>query len=202
MSNCTCNTSVKTLVQPPAPRQRPEVVRGATHKIRTGYGTMYVTVNSDEDDQPFEVFATLGKSGSFFQAKSEAICRLVSLSLRSGIAVTAVIDQLRGIRGPAPIWTKTGQVLSIPDAIAQILTQYTTNQQGQLQLEIPHISPSQDLIESLTEAAPPASPTTHRQASSTDPSDTGSVEPSTPCLRCGVVLIPAAGETTCQCCEN
>lgn len=117
------------------PRTRPAVTIGKTYKITTGYGTLYVTVNDDEEARPFEVFATIGKTGGFFAAKSEAICRLISLSLRSGISVTEVIDQLKGIRGPMPSWTSRGMVLSIPDGIAQILEEHTHVPQATLPLD-------------------------------------------------------------------
>lgn len=119
----------------PTPRTRPEVVMGATYKIKTGYGTMFVTINHDEQVQPFEVFATIGKAGGFFAAKSEAICRLISLALRSGIDVATVIDQLKGIRGPMPSWGKNGQILSIPDAIAQVLEMHRKGGQQKLSLQ-------------------------------------------------------------------
>jgi ribonucleoside-diphosphate reductase alpha chain len=119
----------------PAPRKRPEAIPGMTYKVKTGYGTMFVTINHDQNGQPFEVFATVGKAGGVFAAKSEAICRLISLSLRSGIAAETVIDQLRGIRGPMPIWGKNGQVLSIPDAIAQVMTEHMQSNQAKLNLQ-------------------------------------------------------------------
>ncbi|MEX2033397.1 MAG: adenosylcobalamin-dependent ribonucleoside-diphosphate reductase [Candidatus Colwellbacteria bacterium] len=104
------------------PRSRPEgALLGATYKIKTGYGNLYITVNDGYDDLPLEVFATIGKSGGFFQEQSEAICRMVSLSLRAGISVREVIDQLKGIRGPMPVMTDRGTVLSLPDAVAQVL---------------------------------------------------------------------------------
>ncbi len=104
-----------------APRKRPDVMRGATYKMKTGYGTLYVTVNDDEFGKPFEVFATIGKTGGFMQEQGEAICRLISLSLRSGIDVAEIIDHLKGIRGPMPAFTERGKVYSLPDAIAQVL---------------------------------------------------------------------------------
>lgn len=119
----------------PAPRMRPDVMHGRTYKIKTGYGTMFVTINEDENNQPFEVFATIGKAGGFFAAKSEAICRLISLALRSGIAVDTVIDQIKGIRGPMPSWGKNGQILSIPDGIAQVLTEHMNSRQARLDLQ-------------------------------------------------------------------
>ncbi len=133
---------------PPAPRSRPEIVPGVTYKIKTGYGTMFVTINHDESGRPFEVFATIGKAGGFFAAKSEAICRLISLALRSGISTETVIDQMKGIRGPMPSWGKNGQILSIPDAIAQVLTTHMNAAQEKLQLKFS----SEDTTEQLQNA--------------------------------------------------
>ena len=114
------------------PRERPEVVAGTTYKIKTGYGNLYVTINSDEEGKPFEVFATTGKTGGVLAAKSEAICRLASLSLRSGIDVNEIVEQLKGIRGPMPHWSKKGIVLSIPDAISKILADHINKGQTDL----------------------------------------------------------------------
>ena len=106
------------------PRMRPDALIGKTYKIKTGYGNLYITINEDEIGRPFEVFATIGNSGGFFQEQSEAICRLVSLSLRSGIGVADVVDQLKGIRGPMPVMTERGTILSLPDAIGRILEEH------------------------------------------------------------------------------
>ncbi|MDP3991558.1 MAG: adenosylcobalamin-dependent ribonucleoside-diphosphate reductase [Candidatus Colwellbacteria bacterium] len=119
------------------PRSRPEgVLLGATYKIKTGYGNLYITVNDGHDNQPLEVFATIGKSGGFFQEQSEAICRMVSLSLRAGISVNEVIDQLKGIRGPMPIMTAKGTVLSLPDAVAQVLEEHLERKRGGDKVEV------------------------------------------------------------------
>jgi ribonucleoside-diphosphate reductase alpha chain len=106
------------------PRVRPEVVSGKTYKVKTGYGTLFITVNDDEHGAPIEVFATLGKSGGFFQEQSEALCRLISTGLRSHIKVEEIIGQLKGIRGPMPVMTNKGTILSLPDAIAQIMEEH------------------------------------------------------------------------------
>lgn len=106
------------------PRPRPEVMRGNTYRIKTGYGNVYITVNNDEKGKPFEVFATIGKSGGFFQEQSEAICKLISVSLRAGVAVDEIIGHLKGIRGPMPVFTDKGTVLSLPDAIGKTLEQH------------------------------------------------------------------------------
>jgi ribonucleoside-diphosphate reductase alpha chain len=101
-------------------KERPEVVYGFTQKVKTGLGDLYLTVN-EVDGQPFEVFATIGRSGRSITAKSEAIGRLVSLVLRSGINVREVVHQLKGIGGEHPVFQKKGLLLSIPDAVAWVL---------------------------------------------------------------------------------
>lgn len=101
-------------------KERPETLLGFTTKMATGYGNLYVTV-TEYDGRPFEVFATIGKSGRSTTAKTEAIGRLVSLSLRSGVGVDMIVEQLRGIGGEHPVFQKDGLVLSIPDAISRVL---------------------------------------------------------------------------------
>jgi ribonucleoside-diphosphate reductase alpha chain len=103
-----------------AVKDRPETLEGFTTKIKTGLGQLYVTVTEFEA-QPFEVFATIGKSGRSTTAKTEAIGRLVSLALRAGVKVSAIVDQLKGIGGEHPVFQQGGLVLSIPDAIARVL---------------------------------------------------------------------------------
>jgi ribonucleoside-diphosphate reductase alpha chain len=103
-----------------AVEERPETLLGFTTKMTTGYGALYVTVTEFED-RPFEVFATIGKSGRSTTAKTEAIGRLVSLALRSGVHVEKIVEQLKGIGGEHPIFQKDGLVLSIPDAISRVL---------------------------------------------------------------------------------
>jgi len=101
-------------------RDRPETLEGFTTKVVTGMGNLYVTV-TEMDGRPFEVFATIGKSGKSTMAKTEAIGRLVSLALRSGISADKIVEQLKGICGEHPVFSKDGLVLSIPDAISKVL---------------------------------------------------------------------------------
>lgn len=114
------------------PRKRPDVVRGYTYKTKTAYGTLYVTINEDDDGRPFEVFAQMGKAGGFFAAKVEAIGRLISLALRSGVDANNIVGELKGIRGPSPIWTEEGTILSVPDAVAKVLEKHLNR--GQLSM--------------------------------------------------------------------
>ena len=101
-------------------KDRPETLEGFTTKMATGYGNLYVTV-TEHEGKPFEVFATIGKSGRSTTAKTEAIGRLVSLALRSGVHVENIVTQLKGIGGEHPVFQKDGLVLSIPDAIGRVL---------------------------------------------------------------------------------
>ncbi len=102
------------------PMDRPDIVYGFTQKVRTGLGDLYLTVN-EIDGRPFEVFTTIGRSGRSITAKAEAIGRLVSLALRSGVHVREIVKQLKGIGGEHPVFQKKGMLLSIPDAVAWVL---------------------------------------------------------------------------------
>jgi ribonucleoside-diphosphate reductase alpha chain len=104
------------------PRPRPEATTGVTRLITTGCGKLYVTVN--RDDLGFcEVFAQMGKHGGCASSQNESTGRLISLALRSGVKIDAIIKQISGIRCLSPIWQNGRQVLSCTDAIAQVLAQ-------------------------------------------------------------------------------
>ncbi|MGI9625699.1 MAG: vitamin B12-dependent ribonucleotide reductase [Longimicrobiales bacterium] len=111
-------------------RQRPGALRGWTMKMNSPLGDLYVTINEDESGKPFEVFCTLGKAGGAAMADSEAIGRLISLSLRSGIPITAVSEQLRGISCDRAVGIGANKVLSAPDAVAQAIEQYLLEKEG------------------------------------------------------------------------
>jgi len=106
------------------PRRRPQSIRGVTERVRTGHGNMYVTINFDEEGTPFEVFGNLGKAGGCDSAQLEAISRLVSLALRSGLDPKIVIEQLRGITC-CPAWDEGTLVRSGPDAVALAMERQT-----------------------------------------------------------------------------
>jgi len=110
------------------PWVRPSVMTGATHKIKTPVGTAFITVNTDEQDNPIEVFINIGRAGSDVQAMAEALGRLISKSLKFGSHLTAreraviIIDQLKGIGGRRSVGFGPNRIRSLPDAVAVALS--------------------------------------------------------------------------------
>jgi len=103
------------------PRERPRIVESKSHKVATGCGNMYIHISHD-DIGILEVFANLGKSGQCGAAQTEAICRLCSIALRSGIDPNSIVKQLKGIQCPNPVmFPRDEKVLSCADAIAYAL---------------------------------------------------------------------------------
>src|SRR5690606_8105123 len=118
------------------------MLRGTTIRKETPLGTMFVNITEDEIGQPFEVFISLGKAGGSVMADAEAMGRLISLALRSGIPLTALHRQLRGISSDRAVGLGPNKVLSVPDAVGIAIEEWLRARQGVQQ-------------ELLTEAARP-----------------------------------------------
>ena len=108
------------------PDERPDTLSSITDKIKTGFGNLYVTTTFFHE-KPFEVFASIGKSGYSTMADAEAIGRLISLALRTGVDPKEIVNQIKGIGGSDPVFTEGGLVTSIPDAVAKILERHFGN---------------------------------------------------------------------------
>lgn len=211
-----------------APRERPDVIAGVTYKMRTAYGNLFVTINEDKTGV-FEVFASLGKSGGFFGAQTEAITRMISLALRSNIALDEIVDQLKGIRGPDVSFANGQTIYSLPDAIGKILEKHVNRAQQELKLEQPQTGETFDLVSELTSAGddtqdpvspePPAHPALPDapvaiQTMSQESFSTGSnlahkktekvsianLGNAPVCATCGSMLIMAEGCMKCESC--
>jgi len=104
------------------PRERQKVTSGTTTKEKIGCGNLYITVNSDEEGI-CEVFTALGRAGGC-PSQSEATSRLISLGLRSGIDISEIVGQLKGIRCLSSIKREGVNVLSCPDAIGRAIQKY------------------------------------------------------------------------------
>jgi len=111
-------------------RPRPSRLQGNTYRKDTPLGTAYITVNSDERGEPFEVFMNVGKAGSEVTAVSEALGRLISLVLRlpGNLPPTErlrwVMDEMAGIGGGRPMGFGAKRVRSLPDGVAQVLADH------------------------------------------------------------------------------
>jgi len=113
-----------------AKRARPDKLRGTTIRKETPLGTMFVNITEDDRGQPFEVFITLGKAGGSAMADAEAMGRLISLALRSGIPLMEVHKQLRGISSDRAVGLGPNKVLSVPDAIGIALAEWWRDKDG------------------------------------------------------------------------
>jgi len=111
-------------------RKRPDNLRGITRRIATPVGHAFVTINEDEEGNPFEVFINVGKAGTDITADAEAIGRLISLALRipSNYAPTEVIqqivNQLSGIGGSSSRGFGADRIHSLADAVSKVLSDY------------------------------------------------------------------------------
>ncbi|WP_160134096.1 adenosylcobalamin-dependent ribonucleoside-diphosphate reductase [Halococcus salsus] len=103
---------------------RPDVLHGVTQRIDTGYGKLYVNINEDEQGRAFELFANIGHSGGFTNSFTEALAKVISTALRSGVDPIEIADELNGTRSPKVAWDKGEQIQSIPDAIGTAMRRY------------------------------------------------------------------------------
>ncbi len=115
-------------IMPIAPR--PARIEGVTYRAETPVGKTYITINHTEDKQPFEVFITIGKSGSDVGAMADALGRMISINLRlnGSLAprerIRQIVAQLTGIGGARSIGFGPNRVRSLPDAVAKVLSSH------------------------------------------------------------------------------
>jgi len=109
---------------------RPMSLSGVTYKMETPIGHTYITINHNENGEPFEIFMTIGKVGSDVAAMADALGRMISLNLRltDGLSprerIKQVVAQLIGIGGARSIGFGKDRVRSLPDAIAKTLSMH------------------------------------------------------------------------------
>lgn len=112
-------------------RKRPDNLTGVTRRIATPVGHAFITINEDQDHNPFEVFINVGKAGTDIYADAEAIGRLISLALRipsnySAIEVIQqVVNQLSGIGGSSSRGFGAERIHSLADAVSKVLSEYS-----------------------------------------------------------------------------
>lgn len=144
-----------------APRPRPVRTYGVTEKVKTGCGSLYVTINEDEEGL-CEVFARMGKSGGCASSQLDAVSRVISAALRAGVKPESVIKQLRGNVCPSPTWDQGGKVLSCPDAIGIALEHYLQyKQNGEAEQTV---SPWSSTLDNLVGACPDCGSTVEHES--------------------------------------
>jgi len=111
-------------------KHRPMIVKGSTYRIETPVGKAYITVNSDTDGEPMEIFINVGKPGADVYAMAEALGRAISMSLRFNTQlspmdrVRRMIEELQGIGGGRTLGFGKNSVKSLPDAVAKVLAMH------------------------------------------------------------------------------
>jgi len=114
-------------------------------QIKTQFGNLHVHVVLDPDtNKEREIFAQLGKAGDLIAADLEAICRLGSLSLKSGATIQEIIEQLKDIGTTHVMPTGDGKIVSMPDALAKALSKYLDHRESR----ITNVSIKKEKIES------------------------------------------------------
>lgn len=105
----------------PVSRKELGTTHGNTYCRHCACGTLYITVNCDDEGNLVETFIESSKGG-ICKANTAAVNRMVSVALRSGVKVDEIIDQLQGIYCPACAKTnKHVDGLSCPDIMAKTL---------------------------------------------------------------------------------
>ncbi len=164
------------------PRPRPKITRGVTIETKTGCGSLYVTINED-DEGIAEVFVQLGKSGGCAASQTEAIGRLLSIALRSWVDPEALIKQLKGIRCPS-IGFDNGEIItSCADGVAKALEKHLKGEYRKIKLDVKGVKPLTEFVEETAEEE------------KTKTKMIGGV-----CPECGNVLEYSEGCATCRFC--
>ncbi|WP_040412238.1 vitamin B12-dependent ribonucleotide reductase [Desulfosporosinus sp. OT] len=175
------------------PRPRPTTTIGVTEKIKIGCGNLYVSVNADEKGI-CEVFTNTGRAGGC-SSQSEATARLISITLRSGLSVDSITEQIKGIRCPACMRREGVNVTSCPDAIARVIKKY--NEVGinfaSVQKETQETAPATVSPGSRGRVGVATERITGRKAQT-------SVAPSNACPECGKPINHESGCVVCTHC--
>ncbi|MAS32751.1 MAG: ribonucleoside-diphosphate reductase, adenosylcobalamin-dependent [Anaerolineaceae bacterium] len=122
---------------------RPAALSGVTVRRITPFGNAFITMNTDDQGNPFEVFITVGKAGSDLQADADGLARMISLALRSTTPqnrlkmLELVIDQLQNLGGARAVGLGPSRVSSLPDAVAGALQDHYFPRNEAMQLNLP-----------------------------------------------------------------
>ena len=114
----------------PEVKPRPMVVQGSTYQVSTPVGQAFVTINTNGDTQPLEMFINVGKAGSDVTAMAEGMGRMISLMLRMQSPIPPsermrkIASELVGIGGARSLGFGENRVRSLPDAVAKVIDRH------------------------------------------------------------------------------
>lgn len=120
----------KKEIQMPEVKPRPMVVHGSTYQVSTPIGQAFITINTNGDTQPLEMFINVGKAGSDVTAMAEALGRMISLALRMQSPIPPaermrkIASELVGIGGARSLGFGENRVRSLPDAVAKVIDRH------------------------------------------------------------------------------
>ena len=117
----------------PISRKTIGTTTGCTFCKKTSCGTLYITVNKDENGNIVESFVNASKGG-ICQSNINGLNRMISLALRSGVKPEEIVDQLKGITCPACVKTigKGNKLdgISCPDIIGKTILEFYNMQKN------------------------------------------------------------------------
>lgn len=116
--------------------KRPQVLRGRTYQMPTGCGPQYVTLNETEEGQLVELFLTHGKAGGCAACQGEAIGRMTTIALKSGVPVRECVKQLGGISCHSAMTSGEDKTSSCADAVAKALQYWMEDKKAELEATI------------------------------------------------------------------
>lgn len=121
---------VEKVLDVPEVKPRPMVVHGSTYQVTTPVGQAFVTINTNGDTQPLEMFINVGKAGSDVTAMAEALGRMISLALRMQSPIPPaermrkIASELVGIGGARSMGFGENRIRSLPDAVAKVIDRH------------------------------------------------------------------------------
>ncbi len=95
---------------------RPEKLITETIKVKTGCGSMFVTITPKESEYK-EVFAMLGKTGGCPACNVSSLTRTITVAINHGVPLDKLTKQLTGVRCP----NDSEFLPSCPEAIARVI---------------------------------------------------------------------------------
>lgn len=107
--------------------KRQTTLKGVTMRGESPFGTVFITISEDPDNVPYEVFVSIGKSGTDLKAQGESIGRMISVAMQAlpvekrFAMLKLMVEQNIGIGGGRQAGFGMKRIYSLPDAIAQLI---------------------------------------------------------------------------------